>query len=314
MKIEELNYNLDGKEVDDKNFDIEKWRRENPIDYFKIIYLYLKLGENVNDELKNYIFMQIYKVTRLYVPDILFKYYSLNEDVDMNYQKLETLQQGKIFLSEIKNFNDPFDGKAFFYREVELLKYPELKACNGRLIDDFSSFVRSTSFSQVGVNSMPMWAHYANNHMGFCVSYDTQKNLTLKSNTFPIQYTEERLDITQFMDQYIQYMSERKRYSENNGLRKIELNDLSIVFLPTLLHNLKHISWSYEKEFRCSTAINAPGAPFVEAIPKEIFIGMKCKEEHKRRLKEIGTKFSIPVYEMRFLDDSNEYKLTYSEL
>ena len=88
---------------------------------------------------------------------------------------------------------------------------------------------------------MPMWAHYANNHMGFCVSYDTQKNLTLKSNTFPIQYTEERLDITQFMDQYIQYMSERKRYSENNGLRKIELNDLSIVFyLGIWYHQTRH--------------------------------------------------------------------------
>lgn len=314
MKIEELNYPLNDKEVDDKNFDIEKWRRENPIDYFKIVYIYLKIGENIRDDFKSMIFMDLYKVLRLYIPDTLFKYYSLNEDVDMNNTKLETLQQGKIFLSEIKYFNDPFDGKAFFYREDELLKYPELKACNGRLIDDFSGFVRSTSFSQVGVNSMPMWAHYANNHMGFCVSYDTKENLTLRSNTFPIQYTEERLDITQFMDQYIQYMIERKRYSQNKGIREIKLDDLSIIFLPLLLHNLKHTSWSYEKEFRCTTAINAPGAPFIEAIPKEIFIGMKCKEEHKRRLKEIGTKFSIPVYEMRFLDYSNEYKLTYSKL
>lgn len=48
---------------------------------------------------------------------------------------------------------------------------------------------------------MPMWAHYANNHAGFCVSYDMKENKQLSGCTFPVQYTNQRIDITSLMDQ-----------------------------------------------------------------------------------------------------------------
>lgn len=64
------------------------------------------------------------------------------------------------------------------------------------MIDDFTVFVRGTCFTTNGVQSMPMWAHYANNHKGFCVSYNVKEDLELRSSIFPIQYTDERLDVT----------------------------------------------------------------------------------------------------------------------
>lgn len=39
MKIEDLYFPPTDSPVDEKNFDLEKWRRECPIDYFKAIYV-----------------------------------------------------------------------------------------------------------------------------------------------------------------------------------------------------------------------------------------------------------------------------------
>ncbi|MBI6874647.1 DUF2971 domain-containing protein [Clostridium aciditolerans] len=104
----------------------------------------------------------------------------------------------KVYLAEPKSFNDPFDNKAFFYRNEVLSKYDFLKSFNGKIIDDFSSYVRLSSFTSNGVNSMPMWAHYSNNHQGYCVMYNTKlrENINLLSNLFPVQYIEQRIDIT----------------------------------------------------------------------------------------------------------------------
>ena len=198
MKIEDIKCEIPEVVIDEKDFDIEKWRLENPMDYFKAMYL---IDTSLN---KNEVFMSIYKVTRLYIPDILFKYYSLTDNLDLNEKKLETLLQKKIFMSEAKYLNDPFDNKAYFYKPDLLKKYKRLEPVEGKIIDDFTRFSKVTSLTSNGVNSMPMWAHYANNHNGFCVSYDMKNNVQLSGCTFPVQYTDERIDITSLMDKQIQ--------------------------------------------------------------------------------------------------------------
>lgn len=45
MKIEDLHYSLSNVPVDEKNFDLEKWRRENPMDYLKALYLILSSAD-----------------------------------------------------------------------------------------------------------------------------------------------------------------------------------------------------------------------------------------------------------------------------
>ena len=96
MKIEDLYFLPPASPVDEKNFDLEKWRRECPMDYFKAVYV-LQQGKGiVQDE----IFKSIYRVVRLYLPDTLYKYYSLTDDQELNTKKLETLMSKKIFLSD----------------------------------------------------------------------------------------------------------------------------------------------------------------------------------------------------------------------
>ena len=45
MKIEDINYTLPTAEIAEKDFDKEKWIKEHPIDYFKLIYVLFKTSK-----------------------------------------------------------------------------------------------------------------------------------------------------------------------------------------------------------------------------------------------------------------------------
>ena len=319
MKLEDLHYDVPAAPVNAREFDLEKWRKEYPIDYFKAFWLVLNLPKlNVSSDvqflLQNESFKAVYRVIRMYIPQTLYKYYSLTDDAELNNQKLETLKKNKIFMSPINKFNDPFDSKAFFYNPEALKKFEDLKHCNGRLIDDFSSYNIATSLTANGVQSMPMWAHYANNHAGYCVSYSMKENDKLSSCTFPIQYTDERLDITSLMEKQVEMLLREKDRQLLAGSNCIHIKDLSIVFAIALLGNIKQKSWDYEKEFRCSEGAIAPGAPYMPAKPKEIYIGKNCSTEHKKQLKDIAKELKIPIFQMCFNELSESYELSTQKL
>lgn len=303
MKLEDIQYTIPEEPIDEKNFDIEKWRMDHPMDYLKAMFL-INTSSN-----KNEVFKTIYKVTRLYIPDTLFKYYSLTDNIALNEQKLHTLEQKKIFMSDAKYLNDPFDNKAFFYKPDELRKYERLAEYDGKLIDDFSSFLKVSSLTSNHVNSMPMWAHYANNHAGFCVSYVMKMNLQLSSCTFPVQYTNQRIDITCLMAQQVEKMMREIEIQSAEGKKQILLDDLSLIFLSSFFCNIKHVSWSYENEFRCTTGATAEGMPYVSAVPKEIYIGMNCMPTYTDRIIKIANALQIPVYKMIFDELRSDFNL-----
>lgn len=304
MKIEELYYSMPDQPVDEKNFDLEKWRQEKPMDYLLAMYLISKASNR--DE----VFKNIYQVARLYIPDTLYKYFSLSKDSSQNEKKFQTLLKRKIYMSAMGDFNDPFDGKAFYYKPDELKKIKQLEPHDGRLIDDFTAYVRGTSLTANGVNAMPMWAHYASNHAGFCVSYDMKSNVSLSGCTFPVQYTDKRLDVTSLMvSQATMLINEIEKQSKM-GRKAIMINDLTTVYLPLLLFNIKHSSWSYEKEFRCTTGSTAKGMPYLDAIPKEIFIGFNCSSENIKEIEKIADYLRVPAHKMEFDEYASTFQLS----
>ena len=306
MRIEDLKYEIPTKRVDDKDFDLEKWREETPMDYLKAMYL-LNMAEGVS---KDIVFQEIYKITRLYIPEVLYKFFSLTDDKVLNEKKLETLLQCKIFMADAKSLNDPFDGKAYFYNANQLKKYERLAPYGGKLIDDFTEYIKITSLTGNNVNSMPMWAHYSNNHAGFCVSYDMKCNVALSSCTFPVQYCNERIDVTSLMEQQANMLFNEIQKQSTIGNKQILINDLSMVYMASLLCNLKHSSWSYENEFRCTTGAIAKGMPYIDARPKEIFIGMNCSPRYSAQLNEIANILNIPVHRMVFAENAQQIDLT----
>lgn len=319
MKIEDIQYTLPTEQISAEDFDREKWLQENPIDYFKFLYILFtsnRLAPSVPSEIvMKAAFDALYKVTRLYIPEILYKYYSLTSDEELNKKKFDTLRNKQIYMSAIKDFNDPFDGKAFFYNPTELKDIKRLEPHKGRFIDDFTAFHKGTALTENDTNCMPMWAHYANNHQGFCVAYDMKNpsNTMLSGCTFPIQYTDERLDITSFIKKYATMVASEVDKQTALGIKKVLINDLSLVYVEQYLSNIKHLSWAYEKEFRCTMGANAKGMPFVDANPKAIYIGMNCSENNRQKLIEVAKKLSIPIYQMNFDELSDDYSLT-SEL
>lgn len=316
VKIEDINYVLPTEQIAEKDFDKEKWLQEHPIDYFKYIYLLFNTTKNAPKNIPRTLamdvaFQALYPVTRLYIPNTLYKYYSLNDNRKLNKQKFNTLQSQQIFMSKIKDFNDPFDGKAFFYDSKKLADIKRLEHVGGKIIDDFTAFHRGTALTENNTSCMPMWAHYANNHQGFCVAYDMKNpaNTTLAGCTFPIQYTDERLDITSFMKEYVSMVSAEVDRQSAQGRRQILINDLSLIYVAQFLCNIKHSTWSYEKEFRCTAGAQAKGMPYIDAIPKAIYIGISCSEQNRKKLVEIASTLLIPVYQMRLNELSEKYCL-----
>lgn len=315
MRIEDLEFSVAEAAVDEQNWDQEKWRQENPMDYLKALYLIISSGDwvqGVPREIAMQVaFESVYKVTRLHIPDVLYKFYSFTNDRYLNKKKIITLQNSQIYMSDIKDFNDPFDGKAFYYNPEELKEIERLSRHKGHLIDDFTVFHKGTALTENYMNCMPMWAHYSNNHQGYCIAYDMKnpKNLSLAACTFPVQYTEKRLDITSFMKKYANMLSEEVDRQVAQGIRQVLIKDWSLIYLAQYLCNIKHLSWKYEREFRCTMGAKAEGMPYVEAVPKAIYVGMKCNAKNREKLINIARQQMIPIYQMKFIDVSEEYVL-----
>lgn len=51
------------------------------------------------------------------------------------------------------------------------------------------------------------------------------------------------------------------------------------------------------------------GMPFVDAISKAVYIGMNCSKKNRQRLIKIAKKLSVPIYQMKFDELSDEYAL-----
>ena len=285
-----------------EEFDIEKYREEVPMDYFKAIELIKEARSNpiMNEA--------IYKVTRIHIPDKIYKYYSLTSDEKLNEMKLDTLLQQKVYLSKPSSFNDPFDTKAFFYKPENLMKFDILKEYRGKVIDDFSKLSRIACFTRNGINSMPMWAHYSNNHCGFCVEYDTKnnKNHIINFCCFPVQYTDKRVDISDVMEELVEEILSLKEQAKEKNIKEIKIDNLLIIWISMYYSLLKHKSWEYEKEVR--VIINLP-TDYIDAIPSAIYIGAKCEEMNKKKLFDIAYILNIPIYQMEFDEYSLEYEL-----
>lgn len=299
-------------DINEDEWNIDKWRNETPMDYLKAVAL---IVGSENSDKRNTIFNTIYKLSRLYIPDQLVKYYSLTDNIDLNNRKFDTLRNQKVYLSSSKEFNDPFDNKAFFYRPEALMAFKELEKIDGKFIDDFSEYTIGCSFSDIGVNSRTMWGIYSNSNQGYCVSYNTSQdgpNSEIRTFAFPIQYVQQRVDITEIMYRQVKYMLDEKERQIALGQKAIILDDLTLVFIITLLFYIKSCEWEREKEFRVS--VGTKDKKYVKAIPSALYIGLNCSKVNEAKLLQIGNDINIPIYKMKYNDTSADYKLCYYRL
>jgi len=223
-----------------------------------------------------------------------------------NFTKLQSIENNQLWLSSVDELNDPFEFMAL---------YPDKNRSNGneentfKLLAYLKNEIRVSCFAgKKPIHDMPMWAHYANSHKGFCIEY-TIKNSSL---FLQIQYSSERIPIAT-IPAYI-YSSISKAMSE--GKQELDLKAQAYIIYLTLSAMVKSDHWVYENEYRLIYPTQNPDKNG-ELIPledlglkmKHIYIGKSCNEEYRTRLLTMARTNKLPV-SFIFLDEySPEYKL-----
>ena len=180
---------------------------------------------------------------------ILYKYYGFDAGI-------AALKSRNLGFREPQYFNDPFE---LSYLSVS---YPELTED----VTDFSQLRRPDlkgigerigilSLSQIKSDPL-MWAHYGDEHTGFCIGYDIDDEF-LKSKEFnliavdegAVEYKEDKeiLDGERYRDALsaINGLSRGESYGDiDTNLRA----DVSNILKKSVLY--KHKSWIYEQEIR----------------------------------------------------------------
>ena len=289
-----------------EKISLDEWKRRFPSFYYHAAIQALSSVQN-KDKLE--LFLYLTAIARAYVPNTLTKFYSLSEDQDMNQKKLATLEKSCVFLSNPKNLNDPFDCGCAYY---DFENRPQSTTAT-QMIEQNMALLPSNicicSFTGCGVQSMPMWAHYSNNHKGFCVEYDKtlKQNELLRSLVHPIQYSETRSDISNLMDEQIGLSVQR--ILEMASPTRAGAEAMPLAQITFMLYNIKHSSWNFEKEYRLSVPSNTPGLPELMVRPSKIYIGLNCPQIYTDRLKEIGNVLDIPVFLMKYYERSKSFNL-----
>lgn len=204
----------------------------------------------------------------------LYKYYSVNKN------SISSLVNKFVWYSAPNDFNDPFDTA---------------------LIDN--DFLRSINFNNEKIfcltasyDNFLMWSHYADCHRGFCIEFTDYTDEELESlknqGIFPSEAPNEKLAIirnakaveyrsTKEIEDYV-----KKIPLEEIGFRKyydeMESEDRKKELISIIHHSsfVKHLNWSYEKEYRIinivKNIVHPPGK--ITAV----YFGLKMSSSDKR--------------------------------
>lgn len=243
------------------------------------------------------------------VPDQLYKYTGCGEGD--REKKLEGIAGKKVWLSYAKFLNDPFEGLALYVDKFKLTErgwgkesvdelYRALKKLGDKMLVG--------SFAASGLKEdMPLWAHYAYDHQGYCLEY----RVISEKSIYPVLYENRRHLAAKTLNEFL------------TDLKRMESTEESLERFLVIWSSfmIKHKVWEYEKEYRilkyddkaCRGAEReARGCSLGEEelgiALRAIYMGEKCS--CKEELIAVGKVRNCEVYEMVFNPYEEEFKLT----
>lgn len=232
------------------------------------------------------------------IPKYLYKYRSFN-----SYWK-SILFDGLVYFPDSSVLNDPFDCHIY----INIKKYTDFmngfaskyvfpwlpltdikKEYSDRIknnLDRQYKFTRKnillTCFSET-VNSILMWAHYADSHKGFCIEYDTEKiDIEYKRFLFPVIYQREVYDYTEIAVMNDLSYAKHMEIIKMKGIEtEYDLKDVSNnVYIPMLI---KAQEWYYEREWRIVVPSIIFGTNehliYLGNAINSIYLGVNCDEK-----------------------------------
>lgn len=232
-------------------------------------------------------------------PTTLYRFYSLNNDDKTNESKFEALKKGKMWMATPDALNDPF--------EIANLYIDYSKGYPTELCDYFSAALRRSrediriaSLSKNDFSSLLMWAYYANNHHGFCVEFEVQQQNAIRE----VLYLSKRCAL---INSFIRYFGHEMSQEERSQFE----------FVLSTLSRTKGKEWENENEFRVilpaervEHVSDAGGTVSLSSVglkPTRIIMGMKCSNDHRQRIIDIGNLINCPVVSATLSKD--EYKM-----
>jgi len=236
-----------------------------------------------------------------FVPNYLYKFISLSSDISLNNKKLKTLENSSIWLSSYTQLNDPYELSGM-YIDIDKLTRLGYQANDidylQRLFEGLKNTMYIASFTDSMTNNLPMWAHYANNHKGFCVKYLVKNKLSIRN----VIYESQRIQMARTLEGYIQM--DRQHINE-----EIEARNTFYSILISEIFNLKHISWHSENEYRLlypSEEVSSTGFEVsldeVGLEISEVYSGYKCSPDYQCKLDNICSVLGVKHYRCNLSD------------
>lgn len=236
---------------------------------------------------------------------------------EIGYWDTKSEEYNSVIYDVLKNKKESFSSKIKKYlfdkKQNADLKVDQLKKIN----------IRVACFSNLEYDNfqkqLSMWAHYADNHRGFCVEYNIKKlqeeielstsfssfykeeqrstyldervKIITKAGLFPVQYTSERVNIP------MKILRQSRDMTLKGTSTTRSINEL--IFKTYIV---KSPTWNYEKEWRlivdngvCQYYDNKIPFPYI----KTIYVGCRANNELENKLKKIGDKLGIEVIKLQ---------------
>lgn len=171
------------------------------------------------------------------------------------------------------------------------------------MVANFANDLRDSEsyacFSE-SITSSTMWAHYADYHKGFALSYDMKSLILSKPNgimILPVIYSDVRYDATNLLGWAIAKML---------GLPMNRIDQLDKI--KSALY--KSSEWAYEKEWRLiNSADQAHTHPSLKYAPTGIYYGSRISEINKKILHNMAIEKGLKEYEMYLDRSSSDYQM-----
>lgn len=218
--------------------------------------------------------------------DEFYKYRQDNEIIRLHHEAF--FMRLKLELISTDANGDSYS-KAF--KEVIKEEYDEIQNTANRF--------RVACFAETPY-SMLMWSHYANNHKGFCIEYETpeysDKNADIYHNLFPVIYTDKRTNLT----------SLSLNWKSTGTLSNDGLWDFYKYGLLS-----KSLEWRYQQEWRLISYDNlitddTYNCQFFKI--KKVYLGNRMSAKNRKEIIKVCKHKGIPYVGVIISSDKFEMK------
>lgn len=251
------------------------------------------------------------------VPEKIIKYFPLYEAYhskfsEENKLRLDGLENQNLWVCTPKKLNDPFELKALTLdiKRIEKAGW-DVQLCQN-IINLLSSQILVCCFSNGIRKRIPLWAHYANNHQGFCVEYGVNN----KNRVFPVRYSNQRLISATIVTRLCKAFLEDYEQEKEPGLDFWRYYQILFLTFCT-----KSSEWGYEHEYRIFDFNEEEGKTgklislsSTGLCINKIFVGLNCVSEYEKELNRIGKLLNCPVYKMGIVENSVYYSMKPSKM